>query len=241
MLILAFFIFFAVTPAFATGGSHECQGGHNCNEDGNGQAEAQSEATATAESLSGAEATSSAEGGNASASSEGGSANATNEGINVDASDQSRIENNSSNIVLVPNNNTENCLRVIGLAFGRNGESAAFGWPYRSSKCDFEGAADDAFAAGERENGWYWKCQNKNLYKKFKGKGESAESASQDCVNQMLGEVTALKTITTLTQQLRASEEERRIARELHKDSTERINAACNESKNRIFESCVNK
>jgi len=206
----------------------------------NVETEAQSEATATAESVSGATATSNAEGGAGGDGGAGGSAHATNEGVTVDASDHSSIENNSSNIVLVPNNNTENCLRVIGLAFGKNGESAAFGWPYRSKKCDFEGAADDAFAAGERELGWFWKCENPNLYKSFRDKGESKDSAKAECLIKMVGGVTAVKTISTLTEQLEFSENERRIARQKHTESSERLTQACNESKDRILESCVN-
>jgi hypothetical protein len=231
-------------PAYATGNqNHECQGGHNCNEGGevNVEAEAESKATATAESVSGATATSNAAGGAGGEGGTGGSAHATNEGVTVDASDSSSVENNSSNIVLVPNNNTENCLRVIGLAFGRNGESAAFGWPYRSKKCDYEGAADDAFAAGERELGWFWKCENPNLYKSFRDKGESKESAKTGCLGKMLGGVTAVKTISTLTEQLEFSENERRIARQKHLESTERLTQACNESKGRMLEACVTK
>jgi hypothetical protein len=238
MFLIAFFALFAAFSAFATG-NHECQGGHNCNNEGgpiNVEAEAQSEATATADAA--ATSTVYSEGGEGGLGGEGGAANATNEGITVDTSEETRIENNSSNIVLVPNNNTENCLRVIGISFGNNGSAGALGWPYRSAKCDYEQAADDAFAAGEREIGWFWKCQNRNLYKKFKDKGETAEQAAQDCYHHMVGKVTLAKTVTSLTEQLRVSEEERRIARELHKESVERINAACNESKNRMMETC---
>jgi len=79
----------------------------------------------------------------------------------------SNTENNSFNVVLVPNNNTEPCLRVIGIMFSGSSGGAGIGWPYRSAKCDYEAAADDAFAQGQIDIGWYWKCQNKNLHKKF--------------------------------------------------------------------------
>ena len=95
-------------------------------------------------------------------------ATASNEGVNTSVEvGGDQVENNSSNVVLVPNNNTESCLRVWGIAWGKNGESGALGIPWRSKKCDFEQAADDAFAAGERELGWFWKCQNKNLHKRW--------------------------------------------------------------------------
>ena len=93
-----------------------------------------------------------AQGGAAYATATGGEAQsnaisgANNEGIDIDASDNSRIENNSSNVVLVPNNNTENCLRVWGIAWGESGKSGALGVPWRSKKCDTEAAADDAAA-----------------------------------------------------------------------------------------------
>lgn len=70
-------------------------------------------------------------------------------------------------VTFVPNNNTENCLRVIGLSFANSSGGGGLGWPYRSKKCDYEQAADDAFAQGQFKIGWYWKCQNKNLYKRF--------------------------------------------------------------------------
>lgn len=240
-------LFLLATSAYATGDQdHTCQGGHNCGGEGNGQAEAQSEAIASAESVSGASSISTAEGGaggyggeGGSASSAGGAASASSEGSSVNISETTNIENNSSNIVLVPNNNTENCLRVFGIAWGKNGESGALGIPWRSKKCDFEQAADDAFAQGEREIGWFWKCENPNLYKSFKDKGESAGQASVDCLNRMLGGMRATTTITTLTEMLETSEEERRISRKLHQESVERLTDACNESKDRILNACM--
>lgn len=80
---------------------------------------------------------------------------------------QTTFEGGAPDIVMVPNNNTEQCLRVIGIMFSNSSGGGGIGYPYRSRKCDYEAAADDAFAQGNVELGWYWKCQNKNLYKKF--------------------------------------------------------------------------
>jgi hypothetical protein len=163
---------------------------------------------------------------------------ATNEGIDIDASDNSRVENNSSNTVLVPNNNTENCLRVFGIAWGKGGESGALGIPWRSRKCDFEQAADDAFAQGEREIGWFWKCENPNLYKSFKGKGESNESASSDCLDKMLGGMTATTTVTTMTKQIESMLEENNRQRALYREQSELIAQSCGEANDRVFKAC---
>ena len=116
------------------------------------------------------------------------------------------VENNSSTVVLVPNNNTESCVRVFGLAFGKNGESGAIGIPWRSKKCDFEQAADDAFAGGERDLGWFWKCQNKNLYKQFQSKDESVESAISDCHTRMLATTSTDEVVRRLEERLKATE-----------------------------------
>lgn len=247
LLILALFIAFAITPAYATYGSKD------------GKAEAEAEATATSKSISGAGAESSSysEGGAGGDGGAGGAAsinigtkvastgqgalssNASNDGVTVEGD---RVENNSSNVVLVPNNNTENCLRVWGLGWGNASGSGGIGVPVRSKKCDYEQAADDAFAAGERELGWFWKCENSNLYKSFReDRSESKESAKQDCLDKMLGGITSMKTITSLTEQLAFSEEERRIAREKHSESVERLTSACNESKDRMLAACVTK
>jgi hypothetical protein len=201
----------------------------------NVETESQSQATSTAESAS--DATSYSEGSSAVSSSAGGSS--SNEGNNIDASDHSSVENNSSNVVLVPNNNTEKCLRVWGIAWGKNGESGALGIPWRSARCDFEQAADDAFAAGERETGWFWKCQNKSLYKQFKDKDETAGQAKEQCVEKMLGNLIALRTIDTLREQLTTSEDLRKIERDRHERLTEQLNGQCNEAKGRIAEACI--
>lgn len=163
-----------------------------------------------------------------------------NEGITMDASDHSttNVENNSSNIVLVPNNNTENCLRVFGIAWGKGGESGALGVPWRSKKCDYEQAADDAFAAGERDLGWFWKCQNANLYKSFKPKGVSASAAKIACLTKMNKGSSQTTTINTLRETLTTIERERTIERRLAKESRERITEMCEESKDRLFDAC---
>ena len=79
----------------------------------------------------------------------------------------SNYEAQAPDVILIPNNNTENCLRVFGLSFSNQSGGGGLGVPWRSRKCDFEAAADDAFAQGQMQLGWYWKCRNKNLYREF--------------------------------------------------------------------------
>lgn len=149
------------------------------------EATAKSSSRASAESTSGASATggsASAEGG---AGGAGGAASATNDGVQNSTEINSRTENNSTNIVLVPNNNTENCLRVWGLSFGRDGTAGGIGVPTRSAACDFEQAADDAAALGNHRLAWYWRCHKKNIYKPFKQKGEDNQTAITQCYNEM--------------------------------------------------------
>jgi len=136
-------------------------------------------------------------------------------------------ENSSSNVVLVPNNNTEPCLRIFGISFSSNGSAGGIGIPWRSKKCDYEQAADDAFAGGERELGWFWKCQNPNLYKSFKDKGEEADVAQGKCWNKMVGSVTDLNTIDGLRGRIEFLLSERTIDR-----------TKCEEAKDRIVEGC---
>ena len=224
-------------PAYATG-NHECQGGHNCNEGGDGQAQATSEATAGAESTATADATVYSEGGSGGAGGEGGAASATNEGIDIDASDQSSVENNSSNVVLVPNNNTEKCLRVWGIAWGRDGTSGALGVPWRSKQCDYNGFASSADAQGNLELGWYWRCHMKSAYKTFKDKNESTETAIVQCHDRMIGAVGMVSTISTLTEQLATSEDLRSIERDRHEKLTTELNQLCAESNDRVMQAC---
>ena len=137
----------------------------------------------------------------------GGTATASNDGNELTVGgDTSNVENNTSQVVLVPNNNTESCVRVWGIAFGRDSSSGAIGIPWRSAKCDYEQAADDAFAAGERDLGWFWKCQNKNLYKRFKDRNESADSAIDQCHARMLATTSTNDLVQKLQQQLDAAD-----------------------------------
>lgn len=251
--IIIFCLAFAALPAFATppdnrppdnrppdrGGNQEQD---QSQEQHQGQAQGQHQGQEQyAEGGDGGDAT----GGAAFAHATGGEADATamsganNEGIDIDASDHS--ENNNTNVVLVPNNNTESCLRVWGISFGNSDGAGGIGIPWRSKKCDYEQAADDAFAAGERELGWFWKCQNPNLYRSFKDKGESKEQAQQDCHARMVGGVTALRTIETLREELTFEREERLIERDQSREMRERLELACEESKDRILEACVSK
>ena len=145
---------------------------------------AQSEATAASEAA--ATATATAEGGQGGIGGTGGDASATNEGIDIDASDQSRVENKSSNIVLVPNNNTESCLRIWGLSWGNSSGAGGLGYPHRSAACDFEQAGDDAAAIGDHQMAWYWRCHKRNIWKTFKGKGGNKDQAIQACHAKMV-------------------------------------------------------
>jgi len=87
--------------------------------------------------------------------------------VGFEGGDTSTVfEASAPDIVLVPNNNTESCLRVFGIMFSNQQGGGGLGIPWRSKKCDYEQAADDAFAQGEQKLGWYWKCQNPNLYKR---------------------------------------------------------------------------
>ena len=107
----------------------------------------------------------------------------------ANASDQANSQTttftSAPSIVLVPNNNTENCLRVIGLSFANTSGGGGLGIPYRSAKCDFEQAGDDAFAQGNMRLGWFWKCHNSNLYKQFSRKGAKRGQKIEACSQAM--------------------------------------------------------
>ena len=180
-----------------------------------GQAQAQKQ-MATATAASSAEQSQTAE---------GGSATASNDGVQVGGDS---VENNSSTVVLVPNNNTESCVRVFGLAFGRDGSSGAIGFPWRSAKCDYGKAASEAFAGGERDLGWFWQCQNKNLYKRFQSKGESEASAIDDCHTRMLSTTSTSDVVRKLEERLQATEN-RLMLEQAHKE-------VCDESLDRCQE-----
>lgn len=161
-------------------------------------AEASSRSNSSAESLS--TSTSSATGGTAHA--EGGqgghggqggtggdaqsSATATNSGVNLSGGDTSfHSESNNTNVVLVPNNNTENCLRVWGLSWGNSSGAGGIGVPQRSAACDYEQAADDAAALGNHKMAWYWRCHKKNIYKPFRKGNRTAPEAIRACFDEM--------------------------------------------------------
>ncbi len=113
----------------------------------------------------------------------GGSAD--NEGNSLSV--ESNYESGPADLVLIPNNNTERCLRVFGFAFGNKDGSGMLGVPWRSKQCDYKGFASDADAQGNFDLGWFWRCQMKSAYKIFKGPGESSESAIEDCVTKNSG------------------------------------------------------
>lgn len=105
---------------------------------------------------------------------------ATNDGVSTNVS----TENNSTNVVLVPNNNTANCMRVWGISFGTHEGAAGLGLPTRDASCDFEQAADDAAALGNHRIAWFWRCHKKNLYKQFKNGGNDKEAIIK-CFDEM--------------------------------------------------------
>lgn len=143
-------------------------------------------------------------------------ATASNDGVNTSVNTTTTTE--SYHTVLVPNNNTENCLRVWGLSFSKDG-SIALGIPFRSGKCDLEGAADDAFAQGQVLLGWTFKCKNRNIYKVMGGD----EEACIDTVKPMLRRAEADE-LTRLRHEL-----------ELLREQTELTDEKCE----RQWESCV--
>ena len=159
----------------------------------------------------------------------------------ISISENNSVENNSSNIVLVPNNNTENCLRVFGFGWGKDGTSGGFGIPWRSKACDYEQAADDAFAAGERELGWYWKCHNKTLYKPFyeRADGDSRDAAKDDaiaaCHTRAVGEITNLATIDQLRRSVEFYGAENSRLNEVLVNERQ----ACKDQKDETYERCI--
>ncbi len=159
-------------------------------------------------------------------------AEASNEGNSLSVNEN--YESGPADLILVPNNNTENCLRVFGFAFGNNNGSGMFGIPWRSNACDYEGAADDAFAAGMHDLGWFWKCNNSSLYSRFKDKGESKQEAIEQCHAKALGELSSRAVIAGLKASLKASKENVQFLQEERR--IERIK--CNDAKNRITEAC---
>lgn len=95
-------------------------------------------------------------------------------------------ESTNTNVVVVPNNNTANCMRVFGISFGNGDVATGLGYPHRDKACDFEQAADDAAATGNHKIAWWWRCHKPALYKTFKSKGTSSEMAQLSCWNSMI-------------------------------------------------------
>ena len=197
---------------------------------------------ANAAAQANAEANSNAAGGNATASNDGNTLDAgdvTVEGDSLEVGgDTSNVENNSSTVVLVPNNNTENCLRVFGLAFGQDGSSGALGVPWRSKACDYGKAADAAAAYGNHDLAWYWRCHNKSLYGPFVNRQEGVSrkdekaSAIQACHERMAGENANMRTIALLKDELRQANARTEAARDAYELSEAHRNV-CRDSLDR--------
>jgi hypothetical protein len=167
---------------------------------------------------------------NANAEAAGGAAN--NEGNNLSVN--SNYEGGPADLLLVPNNNTENCLRVFGFSFGNKDGSGMFGFPWRSKQCDYKGFAADADAQGNLELGWFWRCHMKSAYKVFRDKGESEEAAIGQCHEQMVGKVELLTRVHELETELLEYEENASQA-----DVTKHAVEVCTESTTRAFEKCA--
>ena len=165
------------------------------------------------------------------------SATANNEGNTLTAEGDTttiegdRTENNSSNVVLVPSNNTVDCHKVYGLAFGKDGTSGGVGWPYRDKACDYEQAGAAAAATGDHDTAWFWRCHKKNLYKPFldRREGVSRDVEKQDAINachsKMAGENANVRMIQMLKDEVRAANARADLAKEHEK--------VCKESKQR--------
>jgi len=144
--------------------------------------------------------------------------------------------NESSNVVLVPNNNTENCLRVWGLSWGNSSGAGGIGYPHRSAPCDYEQAADDAGALGDHRLAWYWRCHKSNVNKPFREKRgwfagrENTEAAIRACFEKMGG----FLDVGTMQQRIDTLEEQKATLLE----ERDHDRATCEESKDRILDGC---
>ena len=131
-------------------------------------------------------------------------------------------ESTNTNVVLVPNNNTESCLRVWGLSWGNSSGAGGIGIPHRSAPCDYEQAADDAAAIGDHNMAWFWRCHKKNVYKPFKSSWDSPkEEAILACHEKMVQFLDQ----GTLQQRINKLEDDKATLLELR----ELDNASCNE------------
>jgi len=160
---------------------------------------------------------------------------AINEGNQQEIEFNSNYEAQAPDVIMIPNNNTEKCLRIFGLAFSSQDGGGGIGFPWRSAACDFEQAADDAFAAGERDLGWFWKCQSKNLYKTFKAKGESKESAIGDCQAKMTDGVNQAQMVVRLQKDLA----EVNLLRENELDQYRQSRQRCEDLTEKMEENCT--
>jgi hypothetical protein len=160
---------------------------------------------------------------------------AVNEGNEQKVEFNSNYEGQAPDIVMIPNNNTEKCLRIFGLSFSTTDGGGGIGFPWRSAPCDFEQAADDAFSGGERDLGWFWKCQNKNLYKQFRSKGESNESAMTDCQDRMMKSVSQTQMIARLKDDVRELNLLRQQELEQYRQSRQR----CEDLADKLEENCT--
>ena len=160
---------------------------------------------------------------------------AINEGNDQSVEFNSVSEARAPDILMVPNNNTEKCLRIFGLSFSTTDGGGGIGFPWRSAACDFEQAADDAFAGGERDLGWFWKCQSKNLYKPFRSKGESKESAMSDCQNRMMQGVSQVQVIAKLKDDLN----EMNLLRERELEQYRQSRRRCEDTTAKLEENCT--
>lgn len=131
-------------------------------------------------------------------------------------------ESNNTNVVLVPNNNTESCLRVFGLSFGNSSGAGGIGYPWRSSACDFEQAADDAAAIGDHTLAWFWRCHKKNVHKPFRKEGMTKQDAVQACHEKMV----SFLSHSTMQQRIDQLEREKATLMDLR----EHERAVCDES-----------
>ena len=152
---------------------------------------------------------------------------ANNEGNSLSVN--STYESGPANLVLVPNNNTERCLRVFGFAFGNQEGSAMLGLPFRSRACDLEAAADDAFSQGNTALGWTWKCKMKNIKKEFGGK-EWKQDGEELCLKMVSSIVDLQDRVNQLEEQKQTLWDERQFDRE-----------RCNNEKSQIIEGCTRK
>ena len=173
---------------------------------------------------------------------------AHNEGNQQDVNISSNYEAGPGDLVLVPNNNTEQCLRVVGLAFGNDDASGMLGVPFRSKQCDFGKFAAAADAQGNIELGWYWRCHMKSAYRVFKSRGKSAETAIEDCHHRMLDELGRKRVLDHLQRRVKELTTERGLLLEQVQADSDNYSRAikkarqdCSEALERQHQSCQEK